>query len=58
MSSSRPGLLLLNLGVYGGCEIMFDSKQVPSSQFPPLGSASGSKALSSHPLRDVKVNIF
>ena len=38
----EAGLLLLNLGSYGNCEIMFDSSQVPSSGFPlaPLPPSS------------------
>ncbi len=31
---------MLHLGVYGGCEIMFDSKDVPESTFPLPGSGS------------------
>lgn len=30
----EAGLLLLNLGSYSNCEIMFESSQVPSSEFP------------------------
>ncbi|GAX76043.1 hypothetical protein CEUSTIGMA_g3486.t1 [Chlamydomonas eustigma] len=38
--NSASGLLLLSLGVYGGCEIIFDATQVPSSEFSVAAESS------------------
>ncbi|GER53225.1 condensin complex subunit 2 [Striga asiatica] len=39
------GLLLNNLGVYGNCQVLFDSSEVPGMCMPPVSQSEGSETI-------------